>query len=428
MNRSALVLLIACVIYILSYFLRVFPTVLAIDIATEMVLSPTQVGIFSSSTLLAYGLMQLPSGILADVLGAKKTIVLLTLLAGLCTALFSFSHNISVMTVSRFLTGLGIAVTVPALAMLARSFPPQMYARAASILLCCGGVGGILAATPLVFLSNSIGWRYAMLLLAGVTLIVAFFAFILIPENAKSETSNLKNLDAEKANVKKKVSIKDILSSIKLILKTREFWPLMIWLTCNAGIYFMLVSFWWGPYFMEAQGLSKEQTGLVLMLSALTLIITQPVLGYLSDVVFKSRKKPTMILAFLGIFASILVCVSTGKITLPIIIVQVVLFQVCIVTATSLIFTMLKESFPLHLAGTATGCMNMFYPIWAAILQVLFGVMLNSRLAAGASTADAYRFAFLLVVANVIVGFCMTLFMKETYVAPSPVASSPSDT
>lgn len=404
---SQFILLITCIVFILSYFLRVFPAVLSLDIANDLSINLTQVGVFSSTTMLAYGLMQLPSGILADSFGAKKTIVLLTVLAGSFTILFSFSSNITVMTTSRFITGFGVAITVPALAMLARCFPPHMYARAASIFLSCAGIGGILAAPPLVALSNSIGWRNALLLFAGFTLFMALFVFIFIPENPKSENQS--------SEIKKKMKFKDILIGLGQIFKTKEFWPLMLWLMCNGGVFFTLSSFWWGPYFMEAQGLTKEQTGLVLMLSSLTLLITQPILGYLSDVIFKSRKKPVMFLSFIGIFTTFFICFTTGEVSLSIIIIQIIFFQLSVVTAVPIIFTMVKESFPLHLVGTASGCINMFYPIWASVLQVLFGSMLNNKLATGSSIEDAYSFAFILVIANVIVGFCMTLFMKETY-------------
>lgn len=415
MGRAYFILFISCMVFISSYFLRVFSGVLAPDIAADLAISVTQVGVFSSATMLAYGLMQLPSGILADAIGPKKTIVFLSTLAGFCTLLFAFSSNMDVMIGARFATGIGLAVTVPLMAMLARTFPREMYARATSVLFASAGLGGVIAATPLVALSSAITWRYALAIFGVISLLMALFTIIAVP-NMNPNTGD---------GVKKEISLKKILMGIFEVLTTKSFWPVTIWLMTCSGTYFGLMSFWWSPYFIQGYGFSTEDLGIILLIVAGTSIVLPMIGASLSDLVFKARKKPLFIFTSIGLIGTIVMTLSTGKVSLPIVIAQVLFIQAGLGCAAPLVFSMIKETFPMRLMGTATGCMNMSYPIWSAFMLFLLPKLLNSKLPEGIAAvdiplavyADAHTFAYYLVVANMLVAFAMCFLMKETFIA-----------
>ena len=385
------------------------PTVLISDLTSDLSITTKEVTFFSSATLFTYGLMQLPSGLLADAFGGKKTIILLSILAGLSTLVFAFSSNLSVMTISRVITGLSIAVTVPALVLLAHHFSARMYGRATSILLSCGGLGSILAAPPLIALSSAFGWRYAMAFFGVLILVIAILIAVFVPKDSAEFH-------------KKKVSVKDSLLGVKKVFSSLQFWPLALWAMFTIGTHYMLASFWWGPYIMDGAGFSKKEVGIILTVAALTLVICQPLLGYCSDVIFKARKIPLFVLSILGTISSFAMVLFTGEMTFPMLIVQTVFLIFGIALGSSVVFTMVKESFPLNIAGTATGCMTMLYPIWAAILQIVFGKVYTWALINN-SPSQAMKIASWIIVANCVAAVIACFFMKETFAGK---ASEPS--
>ena len=76
LRKALLLLFFACFLYILSFFHRVCPAVISLDLGRELGLDTESLTLFSSATMLAYGLMQLPSGLLADAVGAVGGLVL----------------------------------------------------------------------------------------------------------------------------------------------------------------------------------------------------------------------------------------------------------------------------------------------------------------------------------------------------------------
>ena len=311
MNTRIRILSLLCCVYIFSFFLRLCPAVLSLDISRDLSISTAEVALFSSATMFTYGLIQLPSGLLSDAFGGKNTILLLTILAGCSTLVFSLSDNLTLMTVSRGLTGIGIAVTVPAMAILARNFPAEIYGRSVSILLCCGGLGGILASPPLIAFSKAFGWRTAMVTFGLFTLVLAAMVLCFIPGE---QTSSARKIPSAKA----------VLRNVYSVVTFRAFWPPTLWLMCTAGTYFTLASLWWGPYLVQGCGLSMEKAGVVLTISSLMMLMTQPACGYLSDTFFHSRKKPLLFLSLFGIAASVMMVFLTGEMSFSVIVFQTI--------------------------------------------------------------------------------------------------------
>ena len=408
MNANSRILLLLCCVYIFSFFLRLCPTVLSLDISRDLSVSAAEVVLFSSATMFTYGLMQLPSGLLSDVFGGKNAILTLTALAGSSTIAFSLCEQPTLMTISRGITGMGIAITVPAMAILARNVPAQMYGRSVSILLCCGGLGGILASPPLIAFSEAFGWRTAMVTFGLFTLVLAALVLNFVP----GEPS---------ASSRPRPSVRQTLSNVRRVVTFRPFWPPTLWLMCTAGTYFTLASLWWGPYFVQGCGLSMEETGILLTISSLMMLITQPVCGYLSDTFFHSRRKPLLLLSVFGMAASLMMVFFTGTMNFYVIALQTICLMLGISTGSPLAFTMVKELFPLNITGTAIGCMNMFYPVWAALMQGAFGFICES--CRNATPAEAFSAASWVIVANCCAALLLCFFMKETFSRRTAAAS-----
>ena len=72
-KKAWLIFAIIAPVYVCTMFYRMAPTVLALDIAKDMTLSASDMSMLGAATMLGYGIMQLPSGLLSDWLGGKKT-------------------------------------------------------------------------------------------------------------------------------------------------------------------------------------------------------------------------------------------------------------------------------------------------------------------------------------------------------------------
>lgn len=398
------ILLVCCCIYVLSFFNRLSPAVLAGDISLDLGMTSAQLGMFSGATMIAYGLMQLPSGLLADHWGGKKTLLLLLSMSGLCAMWLSLTPSIPQILTARFVMGLGAAVTVPCMVLLASYFPPHMYAKATGFLLCSGGIGSLMAASPLAFASEFFGWRVPILFSGLLTLALAVFIWFTVKE-----------APTEKKESQSKVSLKSVLSGIVEVLKNPRFWPLTLWLMCMPGIYFLFAGLWWGPYLVEGNGLDKISASYIISTSALTILIGQPFLGFLSDNILK-RRKPLLILCALStLVASLMMLFFTGSLSMPLLVLQGVLF-IMGTNGAVIAFTMLKESFPPHMIGTAIGCANIFYPVWSAVLQNIFGVVLDWQLTQpNATQASAFSFTAYIYIFHCLVGLAMALCARETF-------------
>jgi sugar phosphate permease len=64
--------------YLLVFFHRACPAVIAPDLISTFGISETALGLLASGYFYPYTFMQIPGGILADAWGAKKTITALT--------------------------------------------------------------------------------------------------------------------------------------------------------------------------------------------------------------------------------------------------------------------------------------------------------------------------------------------------------------
>ncbi len=413
MHTRTKVLFLCCAVYILSLFHRSSIAVISFDIAASLDVSLASLGYLSGTTMLAYGIMQLPSGLLADAFGGRRVVIWLTTISALSAFAVALSPNLFTASTARFFLGLGIAIFVPILTLLAATFPPNMYGRAVGILSASAGLGGIIAATPLLLISNAIGWRGALLLFAFFTL-ASVVLFALFTRNIPQKSDSAVSL-ASSAKPQKKLDLPAIGRDIVRVFCTKEFWPLCIWQITITGSMFMLTILWFVPYLVEANGLTQHEASIFLISFAILPLVIMPLTGYLSDAVFKARHWPVVAFGVFSLIAALLFVTHSGRMPFWLLCVQMIFIAIGLSGANPLIFTMVKEIFPPSLTGTATGCLNMFYPIFVFFIQMVYGGIIESQLAAGASVGEAYRAAGWVVFICHLIGFGCTLMMKETY-------------
>lgn len=396
--------------YILVYFHRLAPAVVAVDMMHDLKAGGTLLGLLGSAYFYPYALMQLPAGLLADSWGPRRTITMFSLIACVGSLILGLAPTPAVAIIGRTLVGLGVAMLfVPTMKILTEWFRPREFASMTGILLAMGGVGSLIATSPLALLTEWLGWRLAFLVVASLTLILSGLVWSVV----RDRPSDL-GWQAPVDSTQQKQTATGLIDGVRTVISNRFFWPLAGWFFFQSAVFFSFGGLWGGPYLQQVYGLDRTATGQVLSMLAIGLIIGGPLQSWLSSRLFR-RRKPALILS------SLVTVGLTGMLTfatsgLPLPLLNLLCLLLGSFTAASVVigFSATKELFPARIAGTSIGLINLFPFAGGAIFQPLLGAVLENSSYGTGFTQHGYQMAFSVLLACAVVALLASLFVKET--------------
>jgi MFS family permease len=172
--------------YFMSYAFRVVNAVISPDLTRELALHPSSLGLLTGTYLLAFGLMQLPAGILLDRYGPRRVEPVLLTLAGLGAIAFGTAQSLQGLIVARALIGAGVSVCLMApLKALAMWYPAEKQAPFAGWFMVAGSLGALSATAPLAFALRFTTWRTVFVVMGLVTIAIALVIAWRIPDTPK---------------------------------------------------------------------------------------------------------------------------------------------------------------------------------------------------------------------------------------------------
>ena len=408
--------------YILVYFHRLCPAVVAVDMMKDLQTGGGLTGLLSAAYFYAYAGMQLPAGLLSDSWGPRNTITVFFLVAFVGSVLLGLASTAAMAIAGRLLVGVGVAMLfVPTLKILSEWFTPVEFAPMSGILMAMGGIGSLSAATPLVLLSGAIGWRMSFVAVGGLTLILSLLVWIFVrdcPEDMGWVSLN--------ASAKASAPAITLMAGFRTVVSCPHFWPLAIWFFFDCAIFFTFGGLWGGPYFVHIYHLSKAQSGYILSMLAVGLVIGSPLLSFLSNRVFHARKPVLLISTCIVLVITATLSFAVDRI--PVYGLYLICLGLeCLVSAIVVIgFTSTKELFPVQIAGTATGLVNLFPFAGGAIFQPFTGYLLErSGSMNGAFTLAGYQQMFNSLLISAVIAMLACCFIKETFPAASARSSAP---
>ena len=398
--------------YIMVYFHRLCPAVVAEDMRKDLAAGGGLLGLLGSAYFYPYALMQLPAGLLSDSWGPRKTITLFICVAFAGSVILGIAPDVYVAIVGRTLVGLGVAMLfVPTLKVLAEWFRVKEFAMMTGILMAMGGIGSYSAATPLAYISNWIGWRLSFVLVGIFTLVLAALVWVFVRDRPadKDWPSPTDSSGPGGESI-------GLMQGVKMVLSFPRFWALASWFFFTCAIFFSFIGLWGGPFLMQIYGLAKTQAGHILSMAAIGMIIGSPLLSYLSNNLFKARKPALIISSVIMLIISALLYFFTQNIPIAlfyIICLGIGLFAGAAVTVG---FTTNKELFPVSIAGTATGLVNFFPFAGGAVFQIILGAVLDSQglTASGGFALQGFRYALLVLFFCGLVACISSFLLKET--------------
>ena len=410
-----LIFLTLAIGYAIVYFHRVSPAAVAPELTRTFHIKGAALGVLASAYFYPYAVMQLPSGLLSDSIGPRKTVTVFTCVAAVGAIIFGISPTFSAAVVGRIMVGLGVSVLfVATLKILANWFEAEEFALVTGILMAIGGLGWLSAATPLTLLTLWLGWRETFLIIGLVSAVLALLTYLIVrdsPAQVRVSGINEGERSALSSSGYQKVPL---LRGMKMVLGEKKFWPLAIWFFCTGGILFGFGGLWAGPYLLQVYALSKAEVGNVLSMIAVGMIVGSPLLSYLSEKVFRARKPVLLISSSVLTGIWILLVFLVNGLSVPLL--WGVFFLLGIFASGIVVvgFTVAKELFPAQMVGTSTGMANLFPFAGGALLQPLTGLILDYS-GGTAYSVHAYRISFGVFLLAAIVALIAVPFMRETY-------------
>ena len=405
--RFYFVLLLFC--YALAPFHRTVLSTLGVDLMEDFSVGGGLISVMGAAFFYPYAAMQIPAGILADRWGARRTVMVFLTLAAAGTFLFAMATTVSMGAVGRVLTGTGVAmIFVPGLRVILSWFPRRMHPLCTGLFLSLGTGGMFLASWPLNALSGLFGWRWAMMLVALFTCVLAVLCGVFLrntPEDAGLEGERT----FSPAQSGKGMPLKE---ALLLILKSRTYWGVSLWFFCLYGVFYAFSGLWAGPYLLQGYGLDKERASVVLMAISAGAIIGPSLHGAFLSWVRVSKRKLMAAVCLVGMALGVVLILPSPVLPYALLPVWGFFFSVFVGGVGSLGLLKIQEDFPPAIVGTATGMVNIYTALGGGILQMCSGWLMEHIAPGGAYDIAVYAGMFLLFFVLIGVGFLAALLCR----------------
>jgi predicted MFS family arabinose efflux permease len=265
-KRLQLTIYVLLMVYVLNFLDRQIVGILAEPISRELGLSDTQIGLMTGIAFaLFYTGLGIPIARFCDRPTTSRVKVIAVCLAiwSAMTALCGSAQNFAQMFLARIGVGIGEAGgTPPAHSLIAEMAAPEKRASALSLYQLGPPIGGLIGMVLGGYLADSIGWRWAFVVVGAPGVLLALVVVILlrdprqdvpVPKPAKPERLSIA-ASAGRIAGEFREAFQTIWASRanRLIMLSVAFAA-----TANYG---MLI---WGPIYLQRTfGLSAGQTGL----------------------------------------------------------------------------------------------------------------------------------------------------------------------
>ena len=347
--------------YFLSYLYRSTNAVLAPYLSSDLNLNAEQLGLITSAYFLTFGLFQLPLGVLLDKYGARKVQSILFLIAAIGAILFSLGNDVWSLVTARGLIGLGVSgALMAAFKAFAVWFPKERLPLLIGLFMSAGGMGAIVASTPLEMALQITDWRGVYLFIGIVTIFVGVLIFFIVPEKQENNYN-------EKAL--------PVLKVLKHIYTSYAFWRIGPLSGIAGGTGLAILGLWAGPWLSDIGKFNKNEIANILFISTIMMTIGTTSLGIITDYLRKFNISPVGVMGgALFVFIIPLTIITFG--IMPKAIWPWVILSITSLAAT-LAYAGLSQHFPTSYAARASTAINLICFLMAFIAQYAIGFIMQ---------------------------------------------------
>lgn len=417
MNRRTLLFATLALVYCCVSFHRVTMAVIGDLLADEFSLGPAELGLLGGILLYCYAFVQIPSGVLADNFGPKRTILLALVLATAGSVLFALAPGHATAFAGRMLIGAGIGfIYLSIIKILSAWYEEKEFGTVLGLLMSLGMLGTLFATTPLALSVKAMGWRNSYLLVAGLT--IGLIALVIYRvQNAPDEKGGEDSADntgeqIDEAGETVGDEPSGVLDSIWMLLRNRDYVLLLVFMVAGSS-WAGFQTLWAGPFLSRAYGYSLVEVGNVLLWFSIGGVIGAPLWGFLSDRVFKSRK--TVLMLTTCIATALWIFPAFFPRSIPRWAVPFLLFAITMNwSALILTHAMIRERFSRKILGIAVGIMNFLTFFFGAVFTQVMGhiVELFDKVD-GDYPLIAYQSTIMLIIGTWLIRIVALSFARE---------------
>jgi len=365
--------------YALALFSRTAGTVLVVALAASFHTGVADVSLVATVFFWVYALLQLPAGMLADVLGSRRLAVLGALTTGAGSLWFAVAGSVGEAVAARAVVAAGCSVVFVSMMRYVRiHWPHRRVATVSGRCILVGNIGAIVSAGPLSYLLVYCDWRTVSTALGLLSFSIAAVLWFVMAEAPRTPHRHVR-FDA-------------ILSELRTVATNRCNQIGLLMMAGLAGSYYGLASLWIVPM-LGARGAGAGTAALQASLLIAGFACGACALGWLGD---RSSRRLTLSAACVG--AALCWTLLARASVSPGAALGVLLFALGFCSGGfNLIYALVSERNPVAHAGTATAFINVGIFLGAGSVQSLssalyvatqgdFGVVLEPMIA-GASMA-----------------------------------------
>lgn len=390
--------------YILSQFLRTSNAVLAPELMAELALDPADLGLLTGAFFLAFGAVQIPVGIMLDRFGPRRVVALAMSLAVAGVVTFAAAEGLAGLTLGRILMGLGCApILMGAYVVYARWFPADRFATLSGIQLGIGYTGALLATAPLAIAVEMIGWRWSMAVTGLWATLFALVVYLVVRDAPPGHPLERRPPEG----------LRQAVGGVREVIRDRRFWRLLPLQSVGYGAAASVSTLWAGPYLAQVHGLDSVARGNILFLMGLGAITGVLACAPL-DRLFNTRKQ----IVLLGSLASSAVLLVLALVAHPPLALVTLLFVLLVTLAgyIAVLMSHVRVLFPDHLVGRGLTVANMCSMGGVALMQMATGAILGRFDAAAQADGEAYRAVFLFLA--VVLALAVAVYSRSDDIRP----------
>jgi MFS family permease len=391
MVRAWLIFALCSLHLFISQLYRTTNAVLAPWLIKDLNLDTEDLGLLSAGFFYAFALTQIPISIFLDKVGAKRLMIALSFVGMAGAIMFSLAQGLGMGLAGRLLLGVGMACNLMGpLKLLMEWFPPRTFATLSGLLYAIGTLGSVVAATPLVLLVEQLGWRLSFQAIVAVHLLLTLALFWVVQDQPAEKALN----PPASAGGLRPVSL---FGNLGILMRSKDYWIISAGTFVRYGTHAALQTLWAGPFLMEAMGFLPVQTGNILLMMNLGLILGGPLWGAVSDRLFET---PKWVIAggllMLALITSILRALPSGTSAF---VAGATFLAFGLASASGMhVYAHIKALVPKDMAGAAMSGTNIFTMMGPAVFLQGLGIVMQSLYPEASRGPEAFGTALLICV------------------------------
>jgi len=367
--------------YFLSYLYRAINAVIAPDLVAAFTLDANELGLLTGAYFLTFALAQIPLGIALDRYGPRRTETVLLVFAALGAATFALAGNLEGLLFGRALIGLGVSsCLMAAFKAFVLWFPKERLPLVNGVQMAAGGLGALMATTPVEAALSFTDWRGVFFFISGLTILSAAAILLIVPSDRDHGVQ---------------VSARVLWGGVVRIYSSSLFWRYAPVTVLSQASFLAIQSLWTGPWLAEVEDMPRTQVASSLFAIAAAMTAGFLVLGWTAERLGR-KGIPPMHVAFAGMTAFMISQAVIVSGVLPGMTAPWLAFGFFGTTGI-LPYAALSQKFSLHLAGRVNTAINVLVFVAAFMAQWAIGAVIEAWPAA--DPEQGYRAAFLMMLA-----------------------------